>query len=193
MPIIPLAVATALVAMCDRTQSTIAQSVGLTQSNLSSGLRGGRTLPADKWEKLLGELKVMPDGTLDGRRVHLWIVGQRLDQLRVATGHFFPQGVTYAGLWRAGSGPFGLARALDLPLVALFDGSARVLVRSEGIGLFANPEPITPETVPALRQRIRGKGERPDMLEIPSKDFPRWERAEISTNEFDKVLRGNRP
>jgi transcriptional regulator with XRE-family HTH domain len=192
MKIVPLNVIAALVAMCDRSQATLAKAAGLTQSTLSSGMRGHRLLPAAKLERLLRELKVAPDGSLDSHHVHLWVVGRRLDDLRVAAGHFFPQGVNFAGLWRAGSGPFGLARSLDLPIVALFDGSARVLVRSEGIGMFANPEPITRETVPALRQRIRGKGERPDMLEIPPRDFPRWERADISTKEFDKVIRESR-
>jgi hypothetical protein len=179
----------ALVEMSPRNQTSLAHTISTSQPTLSSALKGARRLPPEKVARLLRELYVEPDGRLDTGRVHLWVLGLRLDALRLAVRQFFPSGAMYAGLWR--SEPLAIERLRDVPLIAIFDHeNTRVIARSDSLGLFATPEPVSAATVPGLTARLRGTGRRVDMIDIPSADFRRWERADITCEEYDAVLRG---
>jgi len=186
---IPNQVLAALIALYPGSRGELAKELGMSGSNLSAALSGARPFPAERVPRLLAVMGVDAAGALDTTRVHLWKLGRSVGDLRAATSYFFRNGAEFGGVWREGRAPIDFARIADLPLIAISDGRCRVLVRSE-VGMFGSPEPVNPETVPALSRR-RGRSTRPggpQMLAVPGAAFSRWERGEISVAEFDRVF-----
>lgn len=179
----------ALLDLSVRTQGDVARSAGIQPSNLSALLRGKPSLSTERIASLLAELGLDSDGRLQKHRVHLWKIGARVAPLRAATSSLFPSGVDYAALKRQPSQAVDVSRALDLPLIALTDGEARVIVRSQGLGLYLKVEPVGPKSVPALRRRIEGDPHQ-QLVFVPAERFRAWEQAKISPKEFDSVLFG---
>lgn len=187
-PMVPAGVIQALVVMSPRTQRNLAQKIGMDPGNFSTALKGVRPIPDAPLQRLLAELGIDDRGMLRPDRVHLWHLGARVEPLRVAAEYLFPEGGNYAGLWRAGGGRLDIRRFQDSALVAITDGEARVVLRSVGIGMYLDPDPVNSTTVPALRHRLLPRGGETRMLSIPTGRFREWELGRITPDEFDAVL-----
>ena len=185
---VPFPVVRALVAMSTRKQKDLAAAISMDPGNFSAAMKGTKAIPEHQLPTLLKVLGLDAEDRLPAGRVQLWELGAHVEPLRTATDYLFPGGAVVAGVWRAGKEDIDLRRILDLPLMAISDGRSRVIVRSRGYGLLADPEPVTPETVPALRKRLTSKNADKRMLAIPTSRFRAWEEGEVTVQEFDKVL-----
>jgi len=188
MDIVSIELLDALLTMSTQTRKELAERVGLKAQNISNAMSGDRSIPKAKLADLLVELGLTEQGHLREDNVCLWKLGPKVAPLRIAAAALFPRGADYAGLWRAGAAQIDLVRTFDVPLIGVTDGHGRVLVRSEGYGLLSAPQPVNRTTIPNLRKRLVNPKTGSRMLEIPSKRFRFWERGEISTTEFDRLL-----
>lgn len=184
---VPYSVVRALVEMSTQKQKDIAGTIGMDPGNFSAAMKGSKAISDRQMLALVKVLHLDADGQLHTGRVHLWELGAHVQPLRTATDFLFPGGAFVAGVWREGKGDIDLRRILDLPLMAITDGKTRVVVRSRGYGHLADPEPVTPETVPSLR-RLTSKSAGERMLAIPTMRFRAWEKGEVTPKEFDQVL-----
>lgn len=182
----------ALMTLSTKTRKELAERIGLRAQNVANALSGDRPFPKAKLVELFRELGLTDKGQLLEDVVHLWKLGAKVQPLSVAVTALFPRGANYAGFWRAGATPLDLTRAFDQPLIGITDGRRRVLVRSEGYGLFAKPEAVNHTTIPGLRSRLVHASNESRMIEISSTQFKVWERGDIGPSEFDNLLSDTR-
>lgn len=184
---VPFPVVQALVDLSTQKKKDLAAAIGMDAGNFSAAMKGSKAIQDRQMLALLKVLNLDGNGGLRAGVVHLWELGAHVQPLRTVTDFLFPRGAFVAGVWREGKGDIDLRRLLDLPLMAITDGAARVIVRSRGYGHLADPEPVTPETVPALK-RLTSTSANKRMLAIPTTRFRAWEKGEVTSVEFDRVL-----
>lgn len=191
----PLQVVAALVGLDPRSQKQLAARIDMDPANLSAALAGRKTFPSERLRKLLAQLGITNGVYADQGKVLRWRIGLRLDDLRAATNYLFPQGAAFGGVWRHGGGPYDLSRLPDQPLIAITDGTTRVVVVSK-TNFFGTPEPVNQTTVPALREHLgipAGTKGKVNMMSIAGEGMKRWARGEVTVDEFDAVVNASRP
>ena len=186
----PIELTRALVKLSDRARCQIAASCGVSESNFSAFMRGVRPFPTVKQQSLMSTLGLDGNGLLK-QKVHLWNVGQDIVPLQIAVSHLFPNGAQIEGIWRAGGGIWDVRRSFDNVLIAVTDGSARVIINRSGIGfvMALNPVPITPKTVHGFKWKSKNIGAEA-MIQIEESRYQSWAKGEICNEEFDAAFNG---
>lgn len=178
----------ALVEVKKANVSALARSVGYERANLGAALAGRRNLPDSVRPVLLKELGV-EHGHLALDQVHFWVVGSDLRPLLIIARALFVEELEIAGVWREGGGAWDPTRLLDRSLYAIYGRWARIVILRSGlVAALGGATPIGPESVPNLRWRGGSVGAS-TMVKLPTGAFDRWQKGEVTPDEFDRVLR----
>lgn len=178
----------ALVEVKKANVSALARSIGYERANLGAALAGRRNLPDSVRPALLKELGV-EHGHLALDQVHFWVVGSDLRPLLVIARALFVEELEIAGIWREGGGVWDPTRLLDRSLYAIYGRWARIVILRSGlVTALGGATPIGPESVPNLRWRGGSVGAS-TMVKLPAGAFDRWQKGDVTLDEFDRVLR----